>query len=221
MEQDNFYGRVKAKICERGMTNVKIINRRAVYENKRKNDPKRIEYRKKYYEENKEELKRKRREYNATEHGKLVNKICSKRWVENNREYDKKRKDEWYQRPGVKEHHNERRRELRRINKEKRKSYKVIVDVNRIIEHLEKACTKHPVFCTSIISGDHSRKKTLELIRMIVEKDPSAQNILGEEVTEIYDAYVEGDKQHAIDECYDAIAVLIRMIKQIESEICQ
>lgn len=84
-----------------------------------------------------------------------------------------------------------------------------IIDDERIIEHLEKACKKHPQFCKKFLTEEGSRKVTLAMVRKMREINPCAQTILGEEVVEIYDAYSEGDKLHAIDECYDAIAVLL------------
>lgn len=89
----------------------------------------------------------------------------------------------------------------------------------RIIEHYHKACEKHPIFCGAFLNN----QVTLESVRQVLwyarRNEATAQNILEEECYEIYEAYLSGDKEHAIDECYDAIAVLIRMIELIEGEI--
>ena len=88
---------------------VKEIQKRS--DEKRKNDPKRKawrkeyddtperkEYHRKYRRENKEEINARHREYNATEKGKTANSKYNAQWREKNKEYDRKRKREWWRR---------------------------------------------------------------------------------------------------------------------------
>lgn len=89
----------------------------------------------------------------------------------------------------------------------------------RIIEHYHKACEKHPVFCTSFVNECCNLRGIKEALQIARKLEPTAQNILEEECLEIYESYLQGDKEHAIDECYDAITVLIRMVEYIEGEI--
>lgn len=86
---------------------VKEIQKRS--DEKRKNDPKRKawqkeydasperkQYYQKYREENKDEINARHREYNATEKGKAANSKYNAQWREKNKEYDRKRKQEWW-----------------------------------------------------------------------------------------------------------------------------
>jgi hypothetical protein len=73
--------------------------RRLVYkERRRSRTPKRIEYRRKYREEHREELIAKRHKYNSSDHGRKVNSEYNKLWRAKNKEYDRKRKQEWWRR---------------------------------------------------------------------------------------------------------------------------
>lgn len=89
----------------------------------------------------------------------------------------------------------------------------------RIIEHYHKACEKHPIFCKGFVNEYCKLYGIKEALQIARKLEPTAQNILEEECLEIYEAYLQGDKVHAIYECYDAIAVLIRMVEFIEGEI--
>lgn len=89
----------------------------------------------------------------------------------------------------------------------------------RIIEHYHKACDKHPVFCTRFANYRMTAESLEDTLAIARTLPMTAANILNEEYLEIFEAYVKGDKEHAIDECYDAIAVLIRMVEYIEGEI--
>lgn len=77
--------------------------------------------------------------------------------------------------------------------------------------HYTKATYKHPEFCTRMLKyTDHREKEVfLNACRNIRKEEHTAQAILAEEIAEIYEAYTNGEKEHAIDECYDAIAGLV------------
>lgn len=86
--------------------------------------------------------------------------------------------------------------------------------------HYTKATYKHPEFCSSILGAidKETAEAWLKRARDSRRIEASAANILNEEVCEIFEAYAKGEKEHAIDECYDAIAVLVRMAEFIKSE---
>lgn len=107
-------GKRNQRMCEKrwrknNPEKVKEIQKRS--DEKRKNDPKRKawqkeydatperkEYHRKYRRENKEEINARHREYNASEKGKAANSKYNAEWREKNKEYDKKRKQEWWRR---------------------------------------------------------------------------------------------------------------------------
>lgn len=93
--------------------------------------------------------------------------------------------------------------------------------IARIQNHYTKATYKHPEFCKDFMVFDTNREYYEEVLRRIRNTKrnwPCAETILEEETGEIFEAYVNGRNEHAIDECYDAIAVLIRMVEFIESK---
>ena len=71
---------------------------RKMKERRRAKSHQRIAYRKKYREENRDEINAKKRDYNATEEGKRKNSEYNAMWREKNAEYDKQRKREWWRR---------------------------------------------------------------------------------------------------------------------------
>lgn len=71
---------------------------RKMKEQRRSKNPQRIAYRKKYREENRDELNAKKRAYNATEEGKRKNSEYNAKWRDENKEYDRERKREWWRR---------------------------------------------------------------------------------------------------------------------------
>lgn len=88
-----------------------------------------------------------------------------------------------------------------------------------IQNHYTKATYKHPKFCNSMTHHTaqwHGHKA--QVCREIIQVHPRAIHILNGEIHEIFEAYKNGEKEHAIDECFDAIAVLIRMVEFIKDE---
>ena len=71
---------------------------RKMKERRRSKSLQRIAYRKKYREENRDELNAKKRDYNATEEGKRKNSEYNAMWREKNAEHAKERKREWWRR---------------------------------------------------------------------------------------------------------------------------
>lgn len=91
------------------------------------------------------------------------------------------------------------------------------MNIEKIIEHYNKAKLKHPVFCTAITTKKKCNADTmLGLYRCLADEKKTAEFIALEELYEAITAYIDGDRYHAIEECYDTIAVLIRMIEFME-----
>lgn len=96
--------------------------------------------------------------------------------------------------------------------------------INRIKAHYEHAKRKHPKFADMLYAQSHYIAQTnLAFYRDLMEWGVTAgevesDDILRCEIAEIYEAYKGGRLADAKEECYDAIAVLLRMIDMIEKE---
>lgn len=94
---------------------------------------------------------------------------------------------------------------------------------DRMLQHYVHAKEKHPYFCDKIVANT-SKTDTdtyLELCRTVL----AARERLGEveafdvifcELYEAMQAYAHGDIAHAVEECYDTIATLLRTIDVLE-----
>lgn len=90
--------------------------------------------------------------------------------------------------------------------------------------HLVHAMTKHPYFADRFYEPanyDINAIDMLDFARIHLKKHceighVDVVDVLGCEVWEIMDAYITGHPDNAISECYDAIAVLMRMIMFFE-----
>ena len=83
------------------------------------------------------------------------------------------------------------------------------------------AVTKHPTFCDEITrKPPNTVKKALANLRLENDVPPFyADSILHEEICEALEAYLEGDKVHAIEELAQCGAVIIRMMDFVACEI--
>lgn len=107
------------------------------------------------------------------------------------------------------------------------------MNIEKIQQHYDHAREKHPNFCDALIANqlpnspleeDSDRAlldKFLSDIRNNNSKDEKDgnvlfSNLLDEEKWEVLLAIADGDKTQAIEECYDAIAVLLRVIDVLE-----
>lgn len=98
----------------------------------------------------------------------------------------------------------------------------------RIWTHYDHAKEKHPYFCDSLYPNDYTRdmaqrrcKNELSACRELIKKQMSYgilqwDLLLNCEVWEAHEAIANRDKAHAVEECYDAIAVLLRTIDVLE-----
>lgn len=106
------------------------------------------------------------------------------------------------------------------------------MNIEKIKEHYEHAKKKHPYFCDGLLptdtdkgwsKGEVLQKIVLELrlARDRIEVGGRIGNclwneILNCEVWELTEAIYHKDTTSAIEECYDAIAVLLRVVDVLE-----
>lgn len=96
--------------------------------------------------------------------------------------------------------------------------------VLKIAEHYCHAKRKHPYFADRLFIDDNDAeeaKRYLESVRMLLNIERKQGRVYAEtlancEVAEICEALARGDKAAAVEECYDAIAVLLRMVDVLE-----
>jgi hypothetical protein len=94
--------------------------------------------------------------------------------------------------------------------------------IEKIREHYEHAKAKHPHFCDRLSGYDKPfTKRLLEYHRAglsaeTIQNRIEANRVLLCEFYEIFDAIADGEKTAAVEECYDAIAVLLRMVDVLE-----
>ena len=88
--------------------------------------------------------------------------------------------------------------------------------------HLEKAESKHPIFCVKMC-GEGT---TLENVKTLLKRSrenrdafKTADWVLAQEVQEVFEAYLEGRFSDCREEIYDTIAVLLRMDKMLDAKI--
>lgn len=95
---------------------------------------------------------------------------------------------------------------------------------NKITEHINKAYLKHPLFVDRLpAKTPQAAEANLALCReqlarkkelLLVEPD----DLLTCEMAEVWEAYAKGDIDNAIDEVFDAIAVLVRLVARLVAE---
>lgn len=83
-----------------------------------------------------------------------------------------------------------------------------------IMDEYTKACEKHPKFCDKLTTKDLDNiQKELRILRLLNNfDDVSASYILDEKIDEVLEAYLEGDKAHAMQELAQCGAVILRMM---------
>jgi len=111
--------------------------------------------------------------------------------------------------------------------------------VGAIDRHYLNAKEKHPYFCDGITGGDiyglvsenshkwsyngqheyysgELRLRRDEVIHMSKNGTLKAEHVLACEYYEMLEAYARGDTATAVEECYDAIAVLLRVVDVLQ-----
>ncbi len=103
------------------------------------------------------------------------------------------------------------------------------MNIEKIQQHYEHAKEKHPYFCDGLIASqlpnnsldeDSDRALLNNFLRDIRNNNSNDasrgnvlwSNLLDEEKWEVLCAISDGNKAQAIEECYDSIAVLLRVI---------
>ena len=94
--------------------------------------------------------------------------------------------------------------------------------VSNILKHYAHARKKHPYFCDSLdpygrTAPGHGVTQTLEYVRECNKKsvergDVGWHNLLDCETWEVFDALSRNDKDQAVEELYDCVAVCLRTI---------
>lgn len=93
---------------------------------------------------------------------------------------------------------------------------------NQIATHYAHARKKHPYFCDIITclsdcgADTHLSIYRARLAEELKAGDVETGTLLICEFYEAIQAYKHGDTAHAVEECYDAIAVLLRIIDVLE-----
>ena len=102
------------------------------------------------------------------------------------------------------------------------------MNIEKIREHYEHAKEKHPYFCDWVIPETYTPKEIRKRIDDTLQKCRedialaegvgvlSWDDILNCEVWEVFNAIAKGDTAAAVEECYDAIAVLLRVVDVLE-----
>ena len=97
--------------------------------------------------------------------------------------------------------------------------------IRRAYEHFVKAVRKHPRFADALFSEDEKADAEYLLERARAEVDYLAKNnwldasaLATCEICEAQLAHARGDKAACVDELYDAVAVLMRMIAVVEGK---
>lgn len=95
--------------------------------------------------------------------------------------------------------------------------------INRISNHYTHAKEKHPYFADlfmlrsdGLVSKYELEKCRSHLKFAIDNKGVTTLDVLRCELAEIYEAVARDDKTQAIEECYDSIAVLLRIVDVLE-----
>lgn len=96
--------------------------------------------------------------------------------------------------------------------------------VTKIAEHYCHARAKHPYFADLMFLDENDAedaKRYLGIVRTILNIERKkgelyAETLVNCEVAEICEAISRGDNAHAVEECYDAISVLLRMVDVLE-----
>lgn len=103
--------------------------------------------------------------------------------------------------------------------------------VESIAAHYRKAVGKHPYFCDKLLPFPYDLliaedaideiREGLILRRGDIEALAAAKKLAPEgllqcELFEVYEAIAHNDKAGAVEECYDCIAILLRMVDVLE-----
>ena len=94
-------------------------------------------------------------------------------------------------------------------------------DFEMVKEELLKAMEKHPSFCDKFTKMNifHARHEE-KMYKAKNETSPHfADDILLEEVSEARTAYIQGNRQHCLEELAQCGAVVLRMMELVRNEM--
>lgn len=87
--------------------------------------------------------------------------------------------------------------------------------IEKIIEHLHKAEQRHPEFTSEITDKTPNEiRDRLSVLRSLDRQ--TAADIVEEEMLEVEEAALAGDREALVDESYDAIAAILRLIDAVQ-----
>lgn len=96
------------------------------------------------------------------------------------------------------------------------------MNIEKIREHYEHAKEKHPYFCDKLNyytkkGADNDLSFYREFLKIGIEDESVAvRDVLACELAEMHREIVYGNTAAAVEECYDAIAVLLRVVDVLE-----
>lgn len=98
--------------------------------------------------------------------------------------------------------------------------------VEKIVAHYCHAVEKHTYFCDRLMPDTNKHPHDwaldgLRVYRLILADQIRRNNVISEtvlmcELYEVYEAIARNNKTAAVEECYDCIAVLLRMVDVLE-----
>lgn len=95
--------------------------------------------------------------------------------------------------------------------------------LERAMVHYRHARDKHPYFADRMYEEQDidMARQSLKTWRTQIQDEIESGNCCAEtllncELCEVAEAYFSGDKAKAVEECYDAIAVILRMVDVLE-----
>lgn len=98
------------------------------------------------------------------------------------------------------------------------------MNIEKIQKHYLHAKEKHPYFCDRLLNYDGDADYHLTRIQnalqrtrsALASKEISGEDVLTCDILEVIEAFLKGDTAAAVEECYDCIAVLLRVIDVLE-----
>lgn len=112
--------------------------------------------------------------------------------------------------------------QLDKANAEQRKPSPMAESLSAVIAEYKAAVAKHPKFCDGFTARRNlfAVRNTLEGLRGMNSGAPFyGEQILQEELFEAVEAYLEGDKAHALQELAQCGAVVLRLMEHVKAEI--
>lgn len=108
----------------------------------------------------------------------------------------------------------------------------MVKKLQNITHHYYHAVEKHPYFCDGLLPTDVPNPMTRDAMMREITENLSAgrkrlergmvhenimwNEILNCEIWEVTESLAKGDTEHAVYECYDSIAILLRVIDVLE-----